>query len=266
MNSDRNAAVAHVAAGAKVRALIVDDEAPARRRVRTLLGDEPAVEIIGEAASGVEAVLAIREQRPDIVFLDIQLPGMSGFEVIQAVGIASVPAVVFVTAYDEFAVQAFAVDAIDYLVKPIDAGRFRESLARVLRRIREGGQRREELGRLLGSVLPARFVERLIVRKGERLLFIPVDDIERLSADGNYVEVHTHTDSHLMRETLSHLETILDPQRFVRVHRSELVSIRAVREVQAHAHGDSIVVLKSGACVRMSRRYSGKLLGSGTIG
>lgn len=251
----------------KIGVLIVDDEGPARRRVRALLKDEPRVEIIGEAQNGLEAVEAIREAAPGLVFLDIQMPGMTGFEVIQAIGVDAMPAVVLVTAHDEFALQAFAVEAIDYLVKPVDAGRFAEALLRALRRLGAGPSlaQKEVFGRLLGTVLPTRYVERLIVRKGERLVFIPLDEVEHLSSDGNYVEVHTATGSHLLRDTLVHLENVLDPQCFVRVHRGEIVAIRAVREVQPHAHGDSLVVLKSGACVRMSRRYAGRLLGRSEV-
>lgn len=242
-----------------LRVLIVDDEGPSRRRVRALLEGAEDVEIAGEAHNGLEAVEAIQRLRPGLVFLDVQMPGMNGFEVIHTVGVDAMPPVVFVTAYDEFAVQAFAVEAIDYLVKPLDAARFAQALARVAKRL--GAGQPAALDRLLGSVLPApRHLERLIVRRGDRLIFVPVADVERFSADGNYVEVHTAAGSHLVRDTLAHLESQLDPARFARVHRGEIVAVAAVREVQPCAHGDSIVVLRSGASVRMSRRFADRLL------
>jgi two-component system, LytTR family, response regulator len=242
------------------RVLIVDDEAPARRRLRAQLARERDIVLVGEAGDGPEAVAAIRAQRPDVVFLDVQMPGMNGFEVIETVGVEVMPAVVFVTAYDEFALDAFEVAAADYLLKPFTEERLRKALARALdtKALREAG--RESLARLV-SAGPARgtgCLERLLVREGERMLFVPVAEIVRLSAEGNYVRVRTGSRSHELRETLAHLEARLDA-RFVRVHRSEILNLDFVGEIQKHAHGDLIAVLKNGDAVRVSRRYAGRL-------
>jgi two-component system, LytTR family, response regulator len=246
-----------------VRVLIVDDEAPARRKVRTHLADAAGVDVVGEAASGPEALEAIRALRPDLVFLDVQMPGMTGFEVIEAVGPEAMPAVVFVTAYDEFAVEAFEVQAVDYLMKPFHADRFRQALSRALDRIARREEPGESLARLLASLLKKapREGQRLLVRDGERIFFVPLREVVRLSADGNYVQVHTaRGQRHLLRETLARLEARLDPERFARIHRSEIVNVDFVAEVQPAFHGDYTVRLKNGEEVRLSRRYQDRLL------
>jgi two-component system LytT family response regulator len=242
--------------------MIVDDEAPARRKVRAHLESEAGFEIVGEAATGPEAADAIRRLRPDLVFLDVQMPGMTGFELIEAVGVEEMPAVVFVTAYDEFALEAFDVQAVDYLLKPYHPDRFRKALARARERIerRESGAQRLE--KLLQRVLPgpARYVQRLLLREGERMFFVNVRDIVRVSADGNYVKVHTTSGTHQVRDTLAGVEARLDPERFARIHRSEIVNVDFVREIQPFFHGDSIVILRNGQELRLSRRYQDRLL------
>lgn len=246
-----------------VRVLIVDDEAPARRKVRSHLAGTPGVEVVGEAASGPEAVEAIRSLRPDLVFLDVQMPGMTGFEVIAAVGPEAMPAVVFVTAFDEFALDAFEVQAVDYLMKPFHAERFRQALARALERIARREPAPASLARLLEGLLrkAPREAQRLLARDGERLFFIPLREIVRVSADGNYVKVHTAKGQrHHLRETLASLEARLDPERFARIHRSEIVNVDFVAEIQPFFHGDYTVVLKNGEEVRLSRRYQDRLL------
>jgi two-component system LytT family response regulator len=246
-----------------VRVLIVDDEAPARRKVRAHLADAAGVDVVGEAASGPEALEAIRALRPDLVFLDVQMPGMTGFEVIEAVGPEAMPAVVFVTAFDEFAVEAFEVQAVDYLMKPFHADRFRQALSRALDRIARREEPRESLARLLEGLLKKapREAQRLLVRDGERIFFVPLREVVRLSADGNYVQVHTaRGQRHLLRETLARLEARLDPERFARIHRSEIVNVDFVAEVQPSFHGDYTVRLKTGDEVRLSRRYQDRLL------
>jgi two-component system LytT family response regulator len=240
--------------------LIVDDEPPARRRLLALLSALPDVTVVGEARDGLEAVEAIQRLKPGLVLLDVRMPGLTGFEVIHSVGVDVMPRVIFVTAHDEFAADAFDVEAIDFLVKPVDEARFRRAIERAKRDTKQSAP---GFGRLLASVLPPgqqRF-ERLIVKEGERLVFVALADVERLSAAGNYVEVFTATGRHLVRDTLSHLESRLDPARFVRVHRSELVAVDAIAEVQKVGHGDCVVVLRSGAGVRVSRRYAGNLPG-----
>jgi len=246
-----------------VRVLVVDDEAPARRKVRAHLADAAGVEVAGEAASGPEAVEAIRGLRPDLVFLDVQMPGMNGFEVIEAVGAEAMPAVVFVTAYDEFAVEAFEVQAVDYLMKPFHAERFRQALARALERISRREAPHESMARLLALLLnkAPRESQRLLVRDGERISFVPLREVVRLSAEGNYVQVHTaRGQRHLLRQTLASLEARLDPERFARIHRSEIVNMDFVTEVQPAFHGDYTVRLKNGEEVSLSRRYQDRLL------
>jgi two-component system LytT family response regulator len=239
--------------------LIVDDEAPARRRLRTLVTARDGFEVIGEARDGVEAVDAIQSLAPGLVLLDVQMPGLGGFEVIEAVGVQAMPPVVFVTAFDEFAVRAFAIEAIDYLVKPIDEARLEQALLRVARRSAEGPGR-AALGRLLENVLPDHtFLARIVVRDADRLHIVPVDQVERFTASGNYVEVHGASGTRTMRETLASLEARLDPSRFVRVHRAEIVRLDAVRAIEAASHGDLVLVLESGAAVRASRRFAARL-------
>ena len=239
------------------RVLIVDDEAPARRFLRAQLAKQEGIEIVGEAGSGPEAVLAIRALRPEVVFLDVQMPGLNGFEVLEQIGADAAPAVVFVTAYDEFALAAFEVAAVDYLLKPFTEDRLRKALARALAAThREAG--RESLERLLGERRHP--LERLLVREGERMFFVPVAEIVRLSAEGNYVRIHATSGAHELRETLGRLEARLDGRRFVRVHRSEIVNLDFVGEIQRHFHGDLIAILKNGEAVRVSRRYAARLL------
>jgi two-component system LytT family response regulator len=246
-----------------VRVLVVDDEAPARRKVRAHLAGTPGVEVVGEAASGPEAVEAIRSLRPDLVFLDVQMPGMTGFEVIEAVGVEAMPAVVFVTAYDEFALDAFEVQAVDYLMKPFHADRLRQAVARARERISRHEPARESLARLLQGVLQKepRELQRLLVREGERMFFVPIREIVHLTADGNYVKVHTAKGAHhQIRETLASLEAKLDAERFARIHRSEIVNLDYVAEIQPFFHGDYTVLLKTGEQVRLSRRFQDRLL------
>ena len=244
-----------------IRALVVDDEAPARRRIRSHLAGRPDVEIVGEAANGLEAVDAIRSLHPDLVFLDVQMPGMTGFEVIEAVGADAMPAVVFVTAYDEFALDAFDVQAVDYLLKPFRQDRFERAWQRALERIERRSGNREELARLLERVRPASaFLQRMVVREADRLFFVPVAQIVRLSAEGNYVRIHTTAGAHTIRETLARLETRLDPNGFARIHRSEIVNIDFVKQIRPWFHGDYVVVMKNGEERRLSRRYQDRLL------
>jgi two-component system, LytTR family, response regulator len=241
------------------RVLIADDEAPARRVVRSYLAGREDVEVVAEAENGLEVVDGVRSLEPHLVVLDIQMPGMTGFEAIQAIGAAAMPATIFATAYDEFALRAFDVHAVDYLLKPFSRQRFDRAFDRALQRI---GDDRDHIGRLVAS-LPqtSAYLERIVVRHGDRLFFLPAGDVLHLSAEGNYVRLHTAEGSHLIRGTLADLETRLDPKRFARIHRSGIVNIDAIKEVRAHFHGDYIVALRNGESVRLSRRYQQRLLG-----
>ena len=231
------------------RVIVADDEAPARRIVRSYLRGRADVEVVAEAENGLEVVELVRTLGPDLVVLDIQMPGLTGFEVIDAIGAEAMPAVVFATAYDEYALRAFDVHAVDYLLKPFTRERFDVAFERALER------------RPIAPLLASMPLERVVVRDRDRLFFVAVEEIVHLSAEGNYVRVHTAEKSHLIRGTLAELEARLDPKRFARIHRSGIVNIAAVREVRAHFHGDYVVTLKTGETVRLSRRYQQRLLG-----
>jgi two-component system, LytTR family, response regulator len=244
-----------------IRVLVVDDEAPARRRIQAHLANKPDIEIVGHAANGREAVDAIKRLQPDLVFLDIQMPGLNGFEVIEAIGVDAMPAVVFVTAYDEHALDAFDVHAVDYLMKPFAEDRFERALQRAVARIEARAPDRATLTQLLEHVRTARpHLQRIVVRDDERLLLVSVGDVIRFTAEGNYVALHTAERAHLVRETITHLEAQLDPAHFARIHRSEIVNIDWIREVHPLFHGDHAVILKNGEERRLSRRFQDRLL------
>lgn len=243
----------------ELRALIVDDERLAREKVRRLLEAEPDVTIVGECASGAEAVEAVQQHSPDLIFLDIQMPGLSGFDVLREIGPDAVGHVVFVTAHDEFAVRAFDVQALDYLLKPFDAPRFRDALNRV--RKRSAGELQEKMASLLEQLATrSPYAERLLVKGAGRMSFVRVDEIDWIEAADNYVRLHAGREEHLLRETMNGIETRLDPQRFIRVHRSALVNIDAVKEVQPLFHGDYEVLLRMGSTVAIGRNYREKLM------
>lgn len=245
-----------------LRVLIADDEPPARRKLASHLREEPDVEVVGEAADGFEAVAKVASLAPDLLFLDVQMPGLGGLEVVEAVGPAVMPPVVFVTAFDEYAVRAFELEAIDYLLKPYDAERLRRTMDRVRRRLHERPAAAPALERLVAALRPrGRHLERFVVRQEEKVLLVPARTVIRLEAEGNYVKLHTLQGSHLVRDTLARLEERLDPRRFARVHRSEIVAVDAVRELLPWSHGDFIAVLANGTQVRVSRRYQARLLG-----
>jgi len=245
----------------KPRILIVDDESPARRKVRAALGGSAGE--ISEAAGGREAVEAIRKARPDLVFLDVQMPGMTGFEVIEEIGVDAMPPVVFVTAFDEHALEAFDVHAADYLLKPFTAERFRLAFDRASARIGETAPDPGALAALLERVASrSAFLRRVIVRREGRILFVPVAEVVNFTAEGNYVRVRTALGADLVRETLAAIESRLDPARFCRVHRSAIVNIAAIAEIQPQFHGDAWIVLKNGDRLRLSRRYQERLLGN----
>lgn len=249
------------------RVLIADDEAPARRIVRSWLAGHENVEIAGEAENGLEVVDAVRSLEPELVVLDVQMPGMTGFEAIEAIGVEAMPAVIFATAFDEFALRAFEVHAVDYLLKPFSRERFDLAFNRAVARLKNaGGEVDDRLARLL-ALLPraSSHLERIVVRHGDRLFFVAMRDVLHLTAEGNYVRLHTSDGSHLVRGTLADLEARLDPKRFARIHRSGIVNIDAIKEVRAHFHGDYIIVLKSSETLRLSRRYQERLLGQGSF-
>ena len=242
-----------------IRTLIVDDEPLAREKIRTLLAEHTEIEVVDECGDGRAAVAAILERSPDLVFLDVQMPEMDGFAVLEAVGSQRTPVVVFVTAFDEYAVKAFEVRALDYLLKPFDRGRFEAALDRAKQRVRV--ERGDALARRIDGLLSelrgerGRWLEQLVVKARGRIFFVSVEEIERIEAAGNYVELHVGGDSHLVRGTLKGLEEKLDPARFVRVHRSHIISTRHIQELQPWFNGDYRIVLRSGAEITSGGSY-----------
>lgn len=288
-----------------VRVLIVDDEALARQRVRRLLQNEADVEIVGEAESGHEAVGMIRDLQPDLVCLDVQMPGLDGFGVLRELEGGHVPMVLFITAYDEHAQRAFDVHAVDYVLKPVDADRFRAAFEKA-RRQRAHAVAAERLGELLetvrrladgnadgpgallggalggglglsgsgggtalapapaatGAGVPAgsaagtgRYASRILVKQDGRMFFVKTTEIDWIEADRNYVRLHVGKQAHTIRERISHLEETLDPRLFARIHRSTIVNLNRVREMQQWFSGDYVVILEDGTRLRLSRHY-----------
>lgn len=246
-----------------LRVLVVDDEPIARRGILRLLKQETDVEVVGECGDGAEAVAAIGTLAPDLVFLDVRMPELDGFGVIAAIGATRMPAVVFVTAFDQHAVRAFDAQAIDYVLKPIDPERFRRALQRARSQLAqpEGDFVRRVAAALksLDRSEPPRYPTRLAIRADSRVRLLDINEIERISAAGNYVEIHAGGKPQLLRETLTSLEALLDPQRFVRISRAAIISIAQIREVQPLFNGDFVVLLKNGAQVTGSRRYRAAL-------
>ena len=260
--------------GSKIRALVVDDEPVARDRVVRLLQQQDDIELVGQCSNGLETVNAIEQLSPDLVFLDVQMPEMDGFEVVRALDAGHVPAVVFVTAYDEYAVRAFEVHALDYLLKPFSSMRFRATLDHArdqLNRYRAG-----ELGRKLLTLAPALWEkseksekseqpdrpspspnrpERLLVRSAGRVHFVRTAEIEWCEAAGNYVRLHVGQESHLFRETMNSLESKLDPRHFVRIHRSTIVNVEQIEQLRSSLGGESTVILRNGIKLTLSRGY-----------
>ncbi len=241
----------------KIRALIVDDELLARVRVRQMLADEPEVEVAGECANGAEAIAFIQEHRPDLVFLDVQMPEVSGFDVLRALPPDLWPAaVIFVTAHDQHALEAFEVHALDYLLKPFKESRFRQTLLRA----RQHLMRQETQGLnphfqewLASQEQNPPYPNRLTVKSGEHTAFIEVNDVDYIEAAANYAILHVGATNHVLRETLTNLETKLSPKRFLRVNRSAIVNLDRVRAVQPATRGEHVVLLKNGKELSLTR-------------
>jgi two-component system LytT family response regulator len=246
----------------KIHTLIVDDEPLARNRVRALLKGEPDFEIIGECADGQSAVDAIRAKQPDLVFLDVQMPELDGLGVVRTIGPEQMPLTIFVTAHDDYALKAFEVHALDYLLKPFDKARFQAALRWARGHIarERTGDLTERLTALLEDAKPRnKPVERLAVKSAGRVVFLRVEEIDWIEAAGNYLRLHVGKDFHLLRETMNALEARLDPESFVRIHRSTIVNLARVRELQPAFHGDFVVILENGTELTLSRNYRSKL-------
>src|SRR5919198_2348872 len=243
----------------KIRALVVDDEPLARRNIRALLKDDPEVEVVGEAGGGAAALELIRRHSPDLVFLDIQMPEMDGFGVLERIEAERMPVIVFVTAFDRYALRAFEFHALDYLLKPFDDARFEKALARAKRQI----ERRdiEDLSRRLIALLEGRegatgpahpkYLTRLLIKTAGRVSFLKAEEIDYITAEDYYVKLHVGRKGHLLRETMNEMESRLDPEKFARVHRSAIVNLERVRELRQLFNGEYVVALHDGTELKL---------------
>ncbi|MGE3842515.1 MAG: LytR/AlgR family response regulator transcription factor [Vicinamibacterales bacterium] len=244
-----------------IRTCLVDDEPLARERLRALLASEPDVEVIGECENGAAAITFIEQHAPDLVFLDVQMPGIDGFKVLQTLEERVPPAVVFVTAYDQYALQAFEVHALDYLLKPFSGSRFRRALQRVRAELQKdgAGDVNERLMSLIENLRQPKRPDRLVLKTAGRVSFVRVEEIDWIEAEGNYVRLHIGSASHLLRETMKGIEGKLDPDKFVRIHRSTIVSTDRIKELQPLFHGEYAVILRDGTRLTASRGPENKL-------
>jgi len=241
--------------------LIVDDESHARERLKKYIKSDSELKVAGECSNGVEAVESISKQQPDIVFLDVQMPKMDGLGVIETVGAENMPVVIFVTAYDRFAIQAFKVNAMDYVLKPVAKDRFIESINRAKNSIqnRKNGELNRRLLNLLEEMKPQKqYIDRIMVKSSDRMYLIKTEDIDWIEADDNYVKLHVGPKYHLLRQTMKSLEDTLDPDIFLRIHRSVIVNMDRIKEIQQWFNNEYTVILKDGTELTMSRGYKDK--------
>jgi two-component system LytT family response regulator len=255
----------------KISVLIVDDESLARRTIRDLIVNDPEIEVIGECSSGLEAVTFIRKQPPDLLFLDIQMPGLNGFETLARVDVGRIPAIVFVTAFDQYALKAFEVHALDYLLKPFSDQRFEKALrqAKTHIQMREINRLSQSLVALIGEqagngTVPTkrkRFLTRFMLRAGGRAAFVKAEDVDWIAADDYYIKLHVGGKSHLLRTSMSELEEKLDPKRFLRIHRSTIVNFDRVKELHQNPNGENVLVLRDGTELKLSRAGRERLEG-----
>ena len=246
----------------KIRTIIVEDEPLGRERIRALLKDDTDIQLIAECCDGPEAVASIEQNLPDLVFLDVQMPGMDGFAVLDTISVARMPAIIFVTAYDHYAVRAFEVHALDYLLKSFDPDRFQAALLRAKQEIRRSrdGHWNERLAGLLEDLQARKnHLKRIVVRSAGRIVFLPVNEVDWIEAADNYVHLHAGRESHLIRETLQSLAGKLDPSKFLRIHRSTIVNVDRIRELRPLFHGDYAVKLLDGSELTLSRTFREKL-------
>lgn len=244
----------------QLSALIVDDEPMARQRVHDLLRERSEVRVVGECRDGEEAVKAIRAQSPDIVFLDIQMPRMDGFDALARLDEDEVPEVVFITAHDQFALQAFEVHAVDYLLKPYDRDRFHSAVDAACARARAGREAVRKMSGLLTQIRDRREgVDRIPIKTEGRIIFVDTDTIDWIEAANNYAAIHVGAKTHLVRETMTKLEARMPSERFIRISRSAIVNAASIRELKPRFHGDYTVVLNNGSRLRLSRTYRDRL-------
>src|SRR3977135_1175253 len=245
-----------------IRTLICDDESLARERIRDMLASDSSIEIVAECANGEEAIDSIQQYSPGLVFLDVEMPGIDGFAVLEGLPADRMPAVIFVTAYDQYAVRAFEVYALDYLLKPFDQERFEKALKRAKDQIKS--ERNDEMSeRILRAIEDIKtkpvHLERLVIKMNGHVFFMKAEEIDWLEAEGNYVRLHSGKESYLLRDTITALESQLDPKKFIRVHRSAIVNVDRISELQPWFHGEYRIILREGVQLTLSRTYREKL-------
>jgi two-component system LytT family response regulator len=246
----------------RLKVLIVDDEPLAREGLKMLLSGDPQVDTVREARNGREAAAVIRDEKPDLVLLDVQMPRMDGFAVVEVVGAETMPAVIFVTAHDQYAIRAFEISAVDYLLKPVSEHRFRIAFQRAKNRIRAvpaDESTRQMLSVLEAIANPRRYLTRLAIRSGDRTIFLGIDEVDWIEAAQNYVRLHTGQATHLLHVPMSTIETSLDPERFLRIHRSYIVNVKRIKQSFSLAHGQYVLELVSGERLQSSRTYGEKI-------
>jgi len=264
----------------KIRALIVDDESLARKALRAMLKDDSEMEVIAECRNGKEAVIVIREQSPDVVFLDIQMPEMDGLEVVEEVGVNQMPVTVFVTAYDKYALRAFEAHALDYLLKPFDHDRFNTALQRAKTNVRQQklGEMSESLFAVLQDMKPAPSesplqtdnrkpgkavhkepIDRVVIKASGRIYFLKIEEIDWVEGAGDYLSLHSGSQTHLIRETMGNFHAKLDPKKFLRIHRSTIVNVERVKDIRPLFKGEYVITLTSGKRLKSSRGYRHQL-------
>jgi len=246
----------------RLTVLIVDDEPLAREGLRRFVSSDAEVGTVREARNGREAIASIRDDTPDLVLLDVQMPRMDGFGVVGAIGAERMPPVIFVTAHDQYAIRAFEISAVDYLLKPVTEARFRTAFARVKRRLGAapaGDSARQILVALDAIASPQKHLTRLAVRDGEKTVLVPVEDIEWIEALQNYVRLHAGAATYVLHVAMSTLESALDPERFVRIHRSHIVNLQRIRQLWSFTHGQYVVELHSGRRLQSGRTYGDRI-------
>jgi two-component system LytT family response regulator len=244
----------------RIRALVIDDERLARNFLLEMLREDEEVEVIGECLNGLEAIEAIQTHAPDLIFLDVQMPELGGFDVLEAIAAEKMPFIIFVTAYDQHAVRAFEVNALDFLLKPFDRKRFRVAWQKAKARIQR--ERNELLDQRILSLLQdlkPNYLERLVLKTNGRIFFLETEEVDWIGADGNYVSIHSGEKSYLLRDSISSLDAQLDPKKFLRIHRSAIVKIDRIQELQPLFHGDYRVIMRNGTELTLSRNYREKL-------
>jgi len=247
---------------APIKALIADDEALARKFIRRMLRDDRDVEIVGECSDGKQAVAIIRKQNPDVVFLDVQMPEMDGFAVLESIGTDRLPEIIFATAYEQYAIRAFELHALDYLLKPFDQARFKDAIKHAKERFRSDrrNEGRLQISALLESIRNKRqYLDRLMIKAAGRITFLSIDEINWIQADDKYVHLHAGKISPMVRQTLSAMETQLDPKKFRRIHRSAIVNVGRIKELQPLFSGEHSILLEDGTKLTLSRNYRDKL-------